>query len=148
MPSDIKDEVALVHQYPYMTVCTPSVHDTSNLRAWWEEDSALRQYYYNHVLHQQGEAPAFCEDWIVKKIVQNHLNSPSMWAVFTVQDLFGMFPDYRVSDPKSETINIPAIRYHYWRYRIQVNLEELIENDDVNTALRGMLEQSKRIFDY
>ncbi len=24
--------------YPYMTVASPSCHDVSNLRAWWEED--------------------------------------------------------------------------------------------------------------
>jgi len=27
-------------RYPWLSVCTPSVHDTSTLRGWWEEDAA------------------------------------------------------------------------------------------------------------
>ena len=148
MPALTTEKISKVQDYPYMTLCTPSVHDTSNLRAWWEEDADLRQYYFNNVLGENGEAPAFCEPWIVQKIVQNHLNCPSMWSVFPVQDILGIFPDYRVPDPKSETINIPAIRFHYWRYRMSVNLEKLIGDENLNNTLKSMLDQSGRVTDY
>ncbi len=33
----------------------------------------------------------------------------------------------RIPNPEDERINVPAIRHHYWRYRIQVPVEDLIE---------------------
>ncbi len=32
--------------YPRLSVRTPSVHDTSTLRGWWEEDQEEREAYY------------------------------------------------------------------------------------------------------
>jgi len=38
------------------------------------------------------------------------------------QDWFAMEPSLRIENPTDERINIPAIRHHYWRYRIQVRM--------------------------
>ena len=38
MPKDPKEKLENPHSYPYLTVCSPSVHDTSTIRGWWEED--------------------------------------------------------------------------------------------------------------
>jgi 4-alpha-glucanotransferase len=32
---------------PYLSVVTPSSHDTSTIRGWWEEDRELTQQFYN-----------------------------------------------------------------------------------------------------
>ena len=49
---------------PYLSVVTPSTHDMSTLRGWWEEDRDLTHRFYNELLQQPATAPWFCETWI------------------------------------------------------------------------------------
>lgn len=130
--------------YPYLSVCTPSCHDMSTIRGWWEEDRAKTQKYYNEVLQCDGEAPVSCEPWIVEKIIASHLYSPSMWAVFPIQDLLGIDSKLRRENPNDERINIPSNPKHYWKYRLHVCLEDLIKEKEFNKKLKSMIIQSGR----
>jgi 4-alpha-glucanotransferase len=118
---------------PYLSVVTPSSHDTSTIRGWWEEDCAKTQQFYNHEIGQWGEAPLHCEAWINKAILLQHLYSPAMWAIFQLQDYLGVDEAIRRSDPNEERINVPANPKHYWRYRMHLNLEDLIKSSSFNT---------------
>eukprot|EP00698_Gefionella_okellyi_P004379 TRINITY_DN14049_c0_g1_i1.p1 TRINITY_DN14049_c0_g1~~TRINITY_DN14049_c0_g1_i1.p1 ORF type:complete len:1082 (-),score=226.96 TRINITY_DN14049_c0_g1_i1:85-3183(-) len=129
MPKDLKADFEDPCFYNYMSVCTPSVHDTSTLRAWWDEDAATTQKFWNTILQQYGQAPAHCTTDVAKSVVWSHLQSRSMLAMFAIQDLFAMRDDLRVSDPSSERINVPANRHHYWQYRLHVALEDLLANE-------------------
>jgi 4-alpha-glucanotransferase len=40
MPLDAKKQFQHPSEYSYLTVCTPSTHDCSTLRGWWEENRA------------------------------------------------------------------------------------------------------------
>ena len=35
--------------YPYMTVASPSSHDTSTTRGWWEHEVLQRQEFFEEV---------------------------------------------------------------------------------------------------
>ncbi len=94
MPDDPRREFYHPGEYGYLTVCTPSVHDTSTLRGWWEEDLPTSQRFFNRILGEFGEAPKFCDDWLARKIIQQHLDSRSMLAVFPLQ-VFGSI-SYRI----------------------------------------------------
>jgi 4-alpha-glucanotransferase len=126
---------------PYLSVVTPSSHDTSTIRGWWEEDSVKIQQFYNHEIGQWGDAPLHCEAWINKAILLQHLYSPAMWAIFQLQDFLGVDETLRRSDPNEERINVPANPKHYWRYRMHLNLEDLNNqtafNTDWNTAIKS-----------
>eukprot|EP01101_Sappina_pedata_P000925 TRINITY_DN11063_c0_g1_i1.p1 TRINITY_DN11063_c0_g1~~TRINITY_DN11063_c0_g1_i1.p1 ORF type:complete len:937 (-),score=356.19 TRINITY_DN11063_c0_g1_i1:3-2813(-) len=127
MPKDEKINFEDLDACPYMTVSSPSTHDTSSLRGWWEEDRAKTANFYYHVLKESGPVPYYCEPWVAEKIINQHLNSPSMWVIFALQDIFAMSPDLRLHEnPKDERVNDPANRHHYWRYRIPFTLEDLI----------------------
>jgi 4-alpha-glucanotransferase len=54
-------------------------------RGWWEEDRGSSQRFYNFVLGEWGHAPHFLEPWVAKKILEQHLYCPSMWAIFAIQ---------------------------------------------------------------
>jgi 4-alpha-glucanotransferase len=129
---------------PYLSVVSPGSHDMATLRGWWEEDGALTQQFYNEMLGHGGEAPAFCEPWIVKEINVQHLYSPAMWAVFPIQDLLGMDGDLRSPHTHAEQINVPANPRHYWKYRFHLNVEELLEADAFNQMLAELVTQSGR----
>ena len=47
MPSEPDTEFGIPANYPYMCVASPSCHDTSTTRAWYEEDPDRRQRFYN-----------------------------------------------------------------------------------------------------
>jgi 4-alpha-glucanotransferase len=129
MPADPKITFGTPAHYEHLTVCTTSSHDTSTIRGWWEEDRAKTTEFWNSVLHENGQAPWFCEPWIAEKILSQHFHSPSMLAIFPIQDFFAMDENLRVADPASEKINEPSNPKHYWRYRLHIPLEDLLKNN-------------------
>ena len=130
---------------PYLSVVTPSTHDMSTIRGWWEEDREKTQRFFNDELGILGNAPWFCEAWVNKLIVQQHIQSPSMWSIFQLQDLLGIDESLRRVDPNQERINVPAIPNYYWRYRMHITLEQLQKEDGFNKKIREMLEWGGRL---
>ena len=144
MPKDVNTEFFHPNDAPYLSVVTPSTHDMSTIRGWWEEDRERIQRFYNNQIGQWGEAPMYCEAWINKAIVLQHLYSPAMWSVFQLQDILGISESLRREDPNEERINIPANPKHYWQYRMHISLEQLLEADDFNEELKGYVTGSGR----
>ncbi len=144
MPKDPNVDFFHPKNASYMSVVTPSTHDMSTIRGWWEEDRATIQHFYNYVLGHYGEAPYFCEAWINNEIVLQHLYSPAMWSIFQVQDLLGTDKKLRLENPHNERINIPADPNHYWRYRLHLPLEKLLKEDEFNDGVKKMVTESGR----
>lgn len=144
MPKDPSKEFFHPNDAPYLSVVTPSTHDMSTVRGWWEEDRERIQRFYNHELGQWGDAPAYCEAWINKAIVLQHLYSPAMWTVFQLQDLMGMDERIRRENPHEERINVPANPKHYWQYRMHIGIEELLQAQSFNTDLKASIAASGR----
>lgn len=144
MPKDQYKKFFHPNDAPYLSVVTPSTHDMSTIRGWWEEDRVSIQQFYNHELGQMGEAPYYCEAWVNKAIVLQHLYSPAMWSIFQLQDLLGMDETLRREDPYAERINVPANPKHYWQYRMHLGLESLLEADAYNKELKSYVMSSGR----
>jgi 4-alpha-glucanotransferase len=139
MPKDPKKAFFHPSDAPYLSVVTPSTHDMSTIRGWWEEDRGVTQRFFNNELGQYGGAPYFCEPSIVKAIIWQHLYSPAMWSIFQIQELLGMSQTLRRENPQDERINVPANPKHYWRYRMHFSLEQLMKEDEFNEALKDMI---------
>lgn len=144
MPKAIGREFFHPSDAPYLSVVTPSTHDTSTVRGWWEEDRLRTQRFFNQVLGQWGDAPAHCDAWINKYILAQHLQSPAMWCVFQLQDILGMSEGLRRENPQEEQINIPADAHHYWNYRIHLTLEDLLKEKSFNQELKQLVEEAGR----
>jgi len=129
---------------PYLSVVTPSTHDMSTIRGWWEENKKTTQQFYSYELGKMGDAPTYCEPWINKAILLQHLYAPSMWSIFQLQDFFGIDSTIRRIDPNEERINIPANPKHYWRYRMHLSLEELLNQDKFNKEWALAIKESGR----
>lgn len=145
MPKDANRQFSDPAQAPYLSVITPSTHDMSTVRGWWEEDRDLSRRFFHEILHQPGDAPWFCEPWICRAVLLQHLYSPAMLSIFQLQDLFGIREDWRVEDPSSERVNIPAEPHHYWRYRMHKSLEELNSDKSFQQELKDYLHHSGRL---
>ena len=144
MPKDPASQFFHPNDAPYLSVVTPSTHDMSTIRGWWEEDRVQIQQFYNKELGLPGTAPHFCEADINKAIVLQHLYSPAMWSIFQLQDILGIDKTIRRDNPHEERINIPAIPQYYWRYRMHLLLEQLLDAENYNAALSTYIRDSGR----
>ncbi|MEO6253138.1 MAG: 4-alpha-glucanotransferase [Ferruginibacter sp.] len=129
---------------PYLSVVSPSTHDMSTIRSWWEEDNFKTKHFFKNLMGQSGEPPFYCEPWINKEIILQHLYSPAMWSIFQLQDLMGMNADIRREDPNQERINNPAEAEHYWNYRMHITLEDLLKRNDFTEELKRDIAESGR----
>lgn len=144
MPKDPKVEFGNTWHYPYYSVCTTSTHDMPGIRAWWEDDHDRSQRFYNNVLGEHGSAPFFAEPWLCEKIINLHLDSPSMLCILPLQDWLSTDGGLRRQLPSEEQINEPANSEHYWRYRMHLTMEQLLGADGFNRRLHDMISNSGR----
>lgn len=130
--------------YPYLSVCTTSTHDMSPLREWWTESPEQSQLYYNTILNRYGEAPKECTPDLCSQIVESHLKSPAILTILPIQDWLSVDEELRNPDYKNERINVPSNPRHYWRYRMHMNLEDLINSDRFNQRILDMNRKYER----
>ena len=144
MPKDDKVRFGHLSQNPYLSVCTISTHDMPTLRQWWDEDNERTQDYFNTMLYRGGNAPHPLPGWLAKDIVSRHLTSPSMLCLLSLQDWLSIDEKLRLPDQNAERINIPANPRHYWRYRMHLTIEDLMQADSLNEEIKTLIKQSGR----
>ena len=91
-----------------------------------------------------GNAPFYCEPWINKAILMQHLYSPAMWSIFQLQDIMGISETLRGENPQEERINNPANPKNYWQYRMHISLEYLLKQKEFNEEFGRYVENSGR----
>ncbi len=109
--------------WKYLSVCATSSHDMETLRMQFQNDP---------------------EPWEVKNVLREFLNSPSMLAIFPIQDWLAIDPAVRRKDRNSERINEPADPNHKWRFRIHIDVNSLKDLSGMNAEIYGMLKDSGR----
>ena len=110
-------------EWKYLSVCATSSHDMETLRMQCAEDP---------------------KPWEVRRMLWDFLDSPSMLAIFPLQDWVAMDPQLRRPDRMAERINEPANPHHHWRFRIHFDLHELLKASELNVAVEGMIKDSRR----
>lgn len=115
--------------YPYMSVCTTSTHDMSVLREW-----ITNEMPDNPILTIHSDESETC-----KKVIESHLASNSMLAIFPLQDWLSIDNELKAIDSKIERINIPSDPDNYWRYRMHITLEKLLCADKFNNTISKMI---------
>ena len=142
MPKQMGREFGNVSQYPYRSVCTVGSHDMPTLRMWWDEDESRAERYYHNVLHRRDKAPHPMPGWLAREIIVRNLMSPSMLCILSLQDWLAIDETIRLPEAGDERINIPANPRHYWRYRMHVNIEDLIANQRYCDDIMGMIQRA------
>eukprot|EP00186_Timspurckia_oligopyrenoides_P000076 CAMPEP_0182442120 /NCGR_PEP_ID=MMETSP1172-20130603/1082_1 /TAXON_ID=708627 /ORGANISM="Timspurckia oligopyrenoides, Strain CCMP3278" /LENGTH=953 /DNA_ID=CAMNT_0024636827 /DNA_START=279 /DNA_END=3140 /DNA_ORIENTATION=+ len=134
------------NDYGYLTIATPSCHDCSTVRGWWEEDRGRCHDYYRTFFG--SDPPHSCETWVSRKVVESHLGSSSMWTVIPIQDLVDMEPSLRSENPMKDAINRPGESDGCWKFRTKYTIEELLSKTEFNKSLFGMNQNHGRIDTY
>lgn len=134
MPKQFGVSVSDPKNYPYMSVCTTSTHDMSVLRAWIQDEMEP-----NPVISDSQATASVCQG-----VLQSHLDSASMLAIFPLQDWLAISTELRAANPESERINVPANPDNYWCYRMHIGLDRLLKATGFNGEIREMIARSGR----
>ncbi|MGA9213209.1 4-alpha-glucanotransferase [Kaistella sp.] len=129
----------------YMNVVTASSHDSSTLRQWWHEDRDLTQKYFHEQLGQYGTAPWNLEPQLAEMIMKQHLFNDAMLAIFPIQEFLATDKELTNPNMDEERINNPAVFPHYWRYRMHLNVEELLNHETFNQKIASWIADANRI---
>ncbi len=144
MPKDPKVTFGYLPNNPYRSVATISSHDMPTLRQWWDENYERTQFYYNSALRKEGPAPHPLPGWLARDIIWQHLTSPSMLCILSIQDWLAIDERLRLANANAERINIPSNPKHYWRYRMHLNIEDMIADKSLVSNILELNTQSGR----
>jgi 4-alpha-glucanotransferase len=67
-----------------------------------------------------------------------------MLCLLSLQDWLSIDEQLRLPDANAERINIPANPRHYWRYRMHLTIEQLMQADEFNETIKTLIIQSGR----
>lgn len=116
--------------YPYLSLATSSVHDSSNLREWL----ASEPQHITGVTVEDGKATA--EQ--VSDFLRRLYTSPSMIVMIPLQDLLALDESLH-GDVKNERINVPGTVSDFnWTYRMPLSLEALLTNRHLTSRVRQL----------
>lgn len=122
MPKELGVGLGNPATYPYLSVCTTSTHDCETMRMWLGQRN------------DTGDAtPEECSATIAANMA-----APSMLAILPLQDWLSIDGTLRKADPTTERINNPANPNHYWRYRMHINIEDMIAATGFNAKVREL----------
>jgi 4-alpha-glucanotransferase len=126
--------------FPYLSVCSTSTHDSATLRMWLGERLKTVSYKSEDTGETYYDAtPAECEN-----VLKNNLASPSMFAIFPLQDWMSVNDKIRNRFAYSERINNPAVPHWMWKYRMHITIEQLLEATALNNQISKLIKESKR----
>ena len=108
-----------------LSVCATSSHDMETLRMQCDHDP---------------------EPWEVRNMLSEFLWSPSMLAIFPLQDWLALDAGLRRKDRMTERINYPADSHNHWKFRIHFPLEQLrsLDNQELRVAVETLIKDSGR----
>ena len=110
-------------EWKYLSVCATSSHDMETLRMQCDHDP---------------------EPWEVRRMLWEFLASPSMLAIFPLQDWLALDKGLRRADRNAERINEPADPHHHWRFRLHFDVRDLLHASEMNAAMEGLIKDSCR----
>jgi 4-alpha-glucanotransferase len=129
-----------ITEYPFLSVCAPSVHDTSTLGEWWTAEPGREELW--RMLGYKSACPETYGTDTARKVIHGLLKTSSCICVFPIQELFALDGSLKEPDPRDERINVPGtIHPRNWSYRITPTLESVLGNESLIELLRGWTEE-------
>ncbi len=125
-------------RYPSLSVCTPSVHDTSTIRGWWEEDAAERELFFRSI-GENGECPAHMTPALLEKIMISCCGAASMLCMFQLQDVLDLDQALWAGDPRDGRINVPGtVTEQNWTWRMPLLIEDLAARAGLSKRIQAL----------
>ncbi len=122
--------------YEPLTVCTPSVHDTSTLRGWWEEEKDRAAFWGTFGLDYAMPDSLGAAD-VEAVLTAVYSQVASVLCISQLQDYLAMDPNLAPPSVDKERINWPGTTSERnWVYRMPESIESLAGNQGLTAAIR------------
>lgn len=133
----------LPEQYPHKTVFTVSVHDTSTLREWWQEETNDSQAFYyslpKDITHEKEFSANLSSDLHFAILRRGVEQMNSNIVIFQIQELLDLGHSLKSKTPHEDRINIPGTLNDFnWSYRLPADIEQLSEETGWMQTLRKL----------
>ncbi len=128
---------------PYLSILSTGTHDMETLRGWWRSDSHTRASFSWEMLGQAYPQEDLSAK-VAMQIIEQHLHSPAMWAIFPLQDLMAIDENLRSDRITAERINDPAFNPFYWKWRMEKPISQLIDEESWNKKLGSAISLAGR----
>ena len=122
MPKVFGHTFVQAEDLPENCVYTTGTHDMPTLRGWLAEDRVRTRQFLDSLDLDDRKVNAKT----LKKILEKHLDSPSKWNIYPLQDLLDLDEKNWSPNPADDQINIPANAKNQWKWRMKMNLETLL----------------------
>lgn len=139
--------------YPDLSVATTSVHDSSTLRLWWEEEHGATDFL-NQWNPEQERYPAQTKETIGAEynpetaafVLSTIAKTSSSILIFPIQDLLALSPLYTPENSEDERINIPgSVSEFNWTYRLPVEIEALQKNKKLISEISDIITSRRKL---
>lgn len=131
-------------EYPRLSVCTTSCHDTSSLRGLWEEGDFDKDLYWAHA-QQTGLAPDKLTPPVARNILAHVFSSNSLFCILPIQDYFALSSALTEGPASAERVNVPGtVGGANWTYRMPAAVEDLPTFTSLNSEIRKLVDVRKR----
>nr|AGS54300.1 4-alpha-glucanotransferase (amylomaltase) [uncultured bacterium contig00106] len=132
-----------LHEYPRLSVCTTSNHDSSTVLGLWNEHDFDRDYYWKHI-GQNGRAPAVLTAEHVRLIIQNLFGANSLLAILPLQDFMALSQKFVPANPEVDRVNTPGtVGSENWSWKMPCLLEELLGEAELNGRVEELARMRK-----
>ncbi len=138
-------------QYAENSVATTSVHDSSTLRGWWEQEDGSQQFLSTWPPESYGYPEGTTDRFrarytpeVAEYALKRLASATSSLFVVPIQDFLALSPDYYRLSPDEERVNVPgSVNDFNWTYRLPETIEQLERNDSLVAAMREVLKDRR-----
>lgn len=126
-------------EYPELSACAPSVHDTSTLRQWWKDelDDSARMAFARSYLPSWLDVPTDLGSQAIEDMLCALSGAASRLFVTQLQDYLDLSERWRSADPAQDRVNVPGrVDGWNWTWRMPCLLGDLAEDRSWLSALR------------
>ena len=99
-------------------VYTTGTHDMPTLRGWLAEDRVRTRQFLDSLDLDDRKVTVKT----IKKVMDKHLDSPSKWNIYPLQDFLDQDEKNWSPNPVDDQINVPANAKNQWKWRMKMPL--------------------------
>ncbi|MCR5218335.1 4-alpha-glucanotransferase [Treponema sp.] len=128
------------NDYPELSVATTSVHDSSTLRQWWNDEkqsveSFIKMAGAKEDINAADKFTAKEAEYVLSKCAE----CKSDLFVNPLQDYLFLDDELYLEDENAERINVPgSVNEFNWTYRLPVSIEKLSENKKLLESIKNI----------
>ena len=118
MPKVFGHPFVQTEDLPENCVYTTGTHDMPTLRGWLAEDRVRTRQFLDSLDLDDRKVT----DKTIKKVMDKHLDNPSKWNIYPLQDLLDQNEKNWSPNPMDDQINVPANAKNQWKWRMKMPL--------------------------